>query len=349
MKTLFLILAAVFLTCCCHKSKRDLDIERAFYYWKNQYSYSDSAFYHAKNSGVKKIYIKYFEVDYSDAKGNFPYEKIGDYNSFFRELDDVAIVPTIFIKNEIFKFNEEKDLDKLAENIVFLIDKRNGSFKSENSNIHISEEIQVDCDWTKSTKEKYFYLLKSIKKRSKTKISCTLRLYPYKYRDIMGVPPVDRATLMCYNLIKPLSDKHKNSILDTEELKKYLDLKRKYPLPLDIALPVYSWSQLYHNEHFVKLIDIGSRELESFCVKKEPMWYEVHKDTSMNWNDYYRVGDKIKCEEVAAKDIKKAISIIQKNVVLDKSATIVLFDLSESVFKNYSHEEINSFYSAFAR
>ena len=67
------------------------------------------------------------------------------------------------------------------------------------------QEIQIDCDWTKSTKDKYFYLLKKIKELSKKEISCTLRLYPYKYPEIMGVPPVDKAMLMCYNLIKPLS------------------------------------------------------------------------------------------------------------------------------------------------
>jgi hypothetical protein len=333
----------------CQKSNNKISVERAFYFWKNQDRYNDSSFYHANKNSISKLYVKYFEVDYSEAKGNYPYEKIDEYSHFFSEMENVTIVPTIFIKNEIFKYNEEKDLDKLADNIIFLIEKRNKVFTSENSNTIIDNEIQLDCDWTKTTKDKYFYLLKSIKKRSKTKISCTLRLYPYKYSEIMGVPPVDKVTLMCYNLIKPLSDKHKNSILDIDELSKYLNVKRKYPIHLDIALPVYSWSQLYQNDHFIKLIDISSNTLESFCVNTEPLWYTVEKDTSMNWNDYYRVGDRIKCEEVSSKDIDKAISIIKKNIDLDNSTTIILFDLSETVFKNYSYEEINNFYSAFTR
>ena len=43
--------------------------------------------------------------------------------------------------------------------IVFLIDKYS---KERFSNIDNGnfKEIQIDCDWTKSTKDKYFYLLK---------------------------------------------------------------------------------------------------------------------------------------------------------------------------------------------
>ena len=117
-------------------------------------------------------------------------------------------------------------------------------------------EIQIDCDWTKYSKEKYFYLLKKIKELSDKKLSCTLRLYPYKYPDIMGVPPVDKATLMCYNLIKPLSQQNKNSILDIEELKKYLNEKKSSPLHLDIVLPTFYWTQLYQNNQFVQLLGL---------------------------------------------------------------------------------------------
>ena len=80
--------------------------------------------------------------------------KKNDQNlSYLNELDSVTIVPTIFIKNEIFKFNDEKSLDLLADNIVFLTEKY-----IQEAPIRNSDEIQIDCDWTKSTKEKYFNL-----------------------------------------------------------------------------------------------------------------------------------------------------------------------------------------------
>lgn len=106
-------------------------------------------------------------------------------------------------------------------------------------------EIQIDCDWTLKTKVNYFAFLNALKKISHKTISCTLRLYPFKYPEIMGTPPVDKATLMCYNLTKPLESENKNSILDNNELRSYLKNTEKYPIHLDIALPLFS--MMYQN------------------------------------------------------------------------------------------------------
>lgn len=345
MKKILLLGMVTLLFFSCTKENKVHKVERAFYYWKsdNSINYVESKL---MLSQVNKVYVKFFEVDYSEAMGNYPYDKLESYNTILETNDKISIIPTVFIKNEIFKYNTTKDLDELADNIVFLIDKRCGEKLKSTA---VANEIQIDCDWTKSTKEKYFYLLKKIKEVSKKQISCTLRLYPYKYRQAMGVPPVDKATLMCYNLVKPLTKSDKNSILDIDELKSYLDKKRSYPLHLDVALPVYSWSQLYQNNHFQKLVNVASSDLSGFTRKIKPMWYEVTKDTSLHWDDYYRVADQIKCEEVSSETINEAITIIKNNVELDEDITVSLFDLDESVFTKYSHEEISRFYDTFTK
>jgi len=278
--------------------------------------------------------------------GNFPQDKLNTYSNDFQNIDSLQIVPTIYIKNEIFSFNKEKDLDALADNIVFLISKFN---KDKLENNTIANEIQIDCDWTKTTREKYFYLLKKIKQLSKKEISCTLRLYPYKYPDVMGVPPVDKATLMCYNLIKPLTNKDQNSILDIKELALYLDKKRDYPIHLDIALPVFNWTQLYQNNQFAGLKQIEKSQIETFAKLVKPMWYEVQKDTTIDWSDYYRVGDQIKYEEVSKATLQQAIQLIKNNIQLDKKTTITLFSLDNGTFNKYKDEEISSFYDSFTK
>ena len=344
-KILFLGIVSLFFFSCKNVNKVK-NVERAFYYWRSDNSINSEVERNLMTNKVKKVYVKFFEIDYSEVMGNYPYDKLDSYSYMLNSDLGVSVIPTVFIKNEIFKYNKEKDLDALADNIVFLIDKRCGEkFKKST----IANEIQIDCDWTKSTKEKYFYLLKKIKEDSKKEISCTLRLYPYKYKDIMGIPPVDRATLMCYNLVRPLTKSDKNSILDIDELKSYLNEKRAYPIHLDIALPVFSWSQLYQNNHFQKLINISSAELNGFTKEVNPMWYEVTKDTTLNWNDYYRKADMIKCEEVSSKTLNEAIAVIKKNVSLDANTTIALFDLNESIFMKYSHEEITNFYDTFSK
>lgn len=349
MKNTLLFLAIYLLyaaTSACNKSN-NVKVERAFYYWKSN-SVNSSLQDDIRAVNVKKVYYKFFEVDYSDVRGNFPYNKNTSVNYSFEKKDSMTIVPSVFIKNEVFKFNDNQSLDKLADNIVFLINKyiRNTNYHDYANSY---DEIQIDCDWTKSTKEKYFYLLKKIKMLSGKKLSCTLRLYPYAYSDIMGVPPVDKVSLMCYNLINPLSDNNKNSILDIAELKKYLTKKVNYPLHIDLALPLFYWTIVYQNNQFVRLLDLDSRQIKGFTKNTSPLWYEVTKDTTIDYYMYLREGDKIKCEEIDYKTLLAAIDIIKKNVVLNNNVTISLFDLDEPIFKKYSNEEINAIYNRFAQ
>ncbi|MFL9833841.1 hypothetical protein [Chryseobacterium terrae] len=348
MKKMLLFLAPLFLIFSCQKNKVE-KVEKAFYYWKSSDYYSD--FNKEKDiltqHDIKKLYVKFFEVDYTDAMGNYPISKTNfSLYSYCNEksADSLEIIPTVYIKNIVFQKSNESDLDKLADNVTFLINK----YANEKLDSLQVSEIQIDCDWTASTKDKYFYFLKKLKPVSQKEISVTLRLYPYKYPEKMGVPPVDKATLMCYNLINPLADQSKNSILDLKELESYMNTGKKYPLHLDIALPVYSWMQLYQNNQFTNVLyDVN--DIKPHLKEIKPLWYEVQKDTVINYETYLRVGDKIKYEEITADKINKAISIIKKNMKLDKNITVTLFHLDEKQLNNYTDEEISHFYSDFTK
>ncbi len=267
--------------------------------------------------------------------------------NMYDDYDSLQVIPVVYLRNEVFKKCTKSSLDTLADNVNFLINKyRTGEdFKDT----RFSNEYQMDCDWTLSTKDNYFYFLKKLKALSGKTISCTLRLYPYKYSKKMGVPPVDKVMLMCYNLINPLENKDKNSILDIDELKKYLDKKNSYDIHLDIALPTFYWTQLYQNNRFSKLVDLSTKEVKSFAKEVKPYWYQIEKDTSINYETYFKAGDQLKCEDVSAQDLIEAISLIKKNVDLDKNVTVSLFDLDSSTFNQYTNEEISSFYSAFTK
>ena len=344
-KLLFLLsVSACFFSC---KTENKVEhVERAFYYWKNDSSLNYQDAERVNRLNVNKLYVKYFEIDYNDAMGNFPFAKNNNINYEVNNIQDLTIIPTIYVKNEIFKFNTEKTLDVLADNIVFLVDKYN---KEIDEKVITNKEIQIDCDWTASTKDKYFYLLKKIKEISKREISCTLRLYPYKYPDKMGVPPVDKVTLMCYNLIKPLSEKEKNSILDYDELKLYLDKERTYPIHTDIALPIFFWSHLYQANQFTEVLKLNSKQVQVFAKPLRPLWYEVTKDTVIDYDTYLRKGDKIKCEEVSVETLNKTIALIKKNVALDATTTISLFHIDNDVLNQYSNEEISAFFDSFSK
>lgn len=339
----FLLFSFLFLMACQHKKVKE--IQPAFYQWSSSsfYDYKDEI----KKMNVKKFYYKIFEVDYNEVRGNFPYAKNDPDLYDFKDFDSVEIVPTVFVKNEIFKHNNQKQLDELADNVVFLIN-RKLSFVASNSFI-VFDEIQIDCDWTKSTKDTYFYFLKKVKEISKKRLSCTLRLYPYAYPKIMGVPPVDRAMLMCYNLLNPLENPDKNSILDVVELEKYLKNKPVYPLKLDVALPVFSWVQHYRNNQFKSFLNMSSREVVGLAQRTDLNWYTVTKDTTINWYTRLQAGDRIKYEDVSFEELQKATQLLKKYIPLENKMTISLFDLQTSIFDQYSYEEFTAIYSAFTK
>jgi hypothetical protein len=339
MKKLLLLLLFFPVLFGC-KNNNIKHVEKAFYYWKSYpSSLSTEEDSLLKSTRATKMYVKYFEVENHPVMGNIPTAKSQFYlyqDTVFR----VKVIPTVFIRNEVFKKTTAKDLDVLADNINFLLRKYSGSHYNDSV-----AEYHMDCDWTKSTKDNYFYFLKALKKISKKDISCTLRLYPYKYPDIMGVPPVDRATLMCYNMVNPIENKNTNSILDKRELKSYLDAK-KYPLHLDVALPVYSWMQVYQNGKFAKVINVIPRDFMYSLKSIKPLWYEATQDVVVE-DFFIRKGDRIKIEAVSAGELEDAIDIIKSNVDFDDSITVTLFHLDGQQLSNYKHEEINRFYSDF--
>lgn len=342
MKHIFLLLAlSAVVASCSHKAEH---VEKAFYYWKNnEYALTaaeDSVLRNLKN---EKLYIKFFEVQNDELMGNIPVAKsqVFDYPEF--DYPGVSVIPTVYITNDVFIKSSEKELDSLVSNMDFLVTK----YYNERYGRNKPKEIQIDCDWTPKSRDSYFYFLKKLKGVTNTELSCTLRLYPYKYPDKMGVPPVDKVMLMCYNLVNPLKSENTNSILDTDELSKYINTKRDYALHTDIALPIFSWMQVYQNKRFKGLIYPESKDIKKILKQVKPMWYEITKDTVIN-EHYLRTGDLVKYEEITPEKIKAAINIIKKNVSLDKTITVALYHLDEKELNNFSNETLTGFYSSFS-
>ncbi|MDB5258678.1 MAG: hypothetical protein JWM14_3373 [Chitinophagaceae bacterium] len=351
-----LCLFGVLLFSCEHHTTK---VERAFYYWKNtseELTHIDMRYLELQSTN--KLYVKFFEVERNEEFGLIPTAKsslrLRRYSYNYRNdslrtviLDRLHIVPTVYIRNNIFAHTNPGELDSLADNIVFLIHKY---YEEKYDDLPADyKEIQIDCDWTPSTKDHYFYLLKKIKALSAKTLSATLRLYPYKYPDKMGVLPVDKAMLMCYNMSSPLSHENQNSIIDESELKKYLKDTKKYPVHLDIALPVYQWMHWYHNNSFFGILPSENLQRVQYASKKiKPLWYIIEKDIVID-NHLLKAGDKIKLEEADPQTIRKSIDQIQRYVPLDDSTTVSLFHLDEKNLSHYTHETLSAFYTDFTR
>jgi hypothetical protein len=342
MRRILLLFSLVVLLILTYASiyffNREIKPQRAFYYWQNQpYFLSDNESQTIKTLNVNKLYIKFFEVDKNDIQGIFPFAKNELNLSRYDSLESkIEVVPTIYIRNEVFKQTSRKEINQLAENLLFLIEKK---FKKQFEENPIPKEIQMDCDWTESTKDNYMLFLNILKQKMLKKsffknisTSATLRLYAYKFPDKMGVLPVDRAMLMCYNLIPPFEAGDRNSILNLNELNKYL-----------VGADTY---QVYQNNSFAGIIYNEDSTFMSKTKKLNNTWYLSKIDTVIN-DIFLRKGDKLKIEKTTFKTLNRAIKSIIEHVKLDENPTISFFHLDDYELTNFSHEELDSCYNHF--
>lgn len=326
--------------------KKIENVEPSFYYWK-----SDSWYLSEKETStldslkIKNLYVKFFEVDYNEALGAYPISKVNLSlgEGYGQKRLNVNVIPTVYIRNEVFLKTKGKSIDSLADNVNFLIEK----YSTEKFKDYSIKEFQMDCDWTPKTKDNYFLFLKKLKELSKKEISVTLRLYPYKYPGKMGIPPADKATLMCYNLLPPTGSQYQNSILENKELEKYLKDVKKYPLHLDIALPIFSWMQIYQNNRFSGVV-YGNNQFEKNLKAIKPLWYESKIDTTID-NTYIRKGDKIKFEKIGSQNLSETVKLLKKYGSWDKDVRVSLFSLDETILNNFSNEELSQIYTDFTK
>ena len=324
----------------CNENRERRQIIPSFYYWKSILNLTNFEKQKIDSLKVKTIYLKFFDVDWDEvAKKPVPVAKL--QVASYKLQGGISIIPVVFITNECIQKIDSSQVKQLAENIYSLI----LEIKQANGFDSIPE-IQIDCDWTAATKDKYFHLLKNTKlKTLNTKLSCTIRLHQIKFLTKTGIPPVDRGLLMCYNMGNLKNPATKNSILETEELKKYTGNLSTYPLPLDVAFPLFDWKVLYRNNIYTGLIQ-GLPENafgNSFCTKTGNR-YQVLKDTLLQGYDL-RKGDMIRDEQSDIKEVLAAANEIGRHLK-NTPLRVSLYHLDSVILNKYSTHELESIYNS---
>jgi hypothetical protein len=168
-----------------------------------------------------------------------------------------------------------------------------------------------------------------------------------KYANKTGIPPVDKGLLMCYNmgnLKNPVTD---NSILEAAELKKYINSLSAYPLPMDIALPLFEWKVLFRNNNYTGLIqNLPDDSLKNnSSVKQSGNRYSFTQDTNVAGysflaNDILR-DEKSNYDEVLA--AAKEIAVHLKNT----RPRVVFYHLDSVILKKYTSHELQNVFNCF--
>jgi hypothetical protein len=305
---------------CTNNSKHEI----SFYYWKQDFNLNQSQKAILEFNQVKKLYVKFFDITWNSRENKaIPISKI----DFKKPAGKYKIVPCIFIENQVFKQDPSPEIASKVYELIRKIAK---------TNKFSIQEIQIDCDWTDATRKAYFAFLSKLTALAKNKqiITSTLRLHQFKYPKKTGVPPVQKAVLMCYNMGKIDNQKTANSIISEAELNKYILESEEYPLPLDLALPSYHWGLIYRLGKLSLIVnDIDRNSLKSFAFSK----LEENKfraDSSFYFNNtYFCKNDMLRIEESKPSTLLGCAEILKKSK--HHFNEVIFYHISSNSISNY--------------
>lgn len=334
------LLLLLLLSACTSPNNRQ--ISRGFYYWKTNVSISafeDSAM---KSLHSQFLYVRFFDVDLSPDGNNIKPKAIANFS---KPLPQQRIVPVVFITTRALNKMSANRISFYAANIADLLAKKCAGIGIE------PNEIQIDCDWTTSNKGNYFEFLRKLKKQpflKGKKISATIRLYQEKYAKSAGIPPVDKGLLMVYNMNKLTDFRVKNSIITKKTAKDYLDNVGSYPLPLDIALPIYSWTLLFEDAQLKGILrEVKEKDLTNpVLFEKQPNnRYLVLLDTIFKG---YRLkkGAVIRYENSSFETLNSVAKYLSEKMQQD-TFRVLLYHCDSLNFSNYSKDELEKIFSDF--
>ncbi|GAB3700561.1 hypothetical protein GCM10027592_27630 [Spirosoma flavus] len=317
-------------------AKTSANITPAFYHWKATYNPTYSEIKAIKQLNVNKLYVHFFDVDW-DPKIRQPVPKA---LLRFAQKPVGNVVPVVFITNRTLTQLTSGALSELATHVAQKIrqisQKQDITFK----------EVQLDCDWSVSTRDRYFRLLRLLGNQLNCPLSATIRLHQVKYTDQTGIPPVSRGMLMLYNVADWKNPSTRNSIYDAEVADQYVSFVATYPLPLDVVLPLFRWTVVYRNGRFLTFLNnIDRNQLANrrfLIAQPDSNRFVAQNDTSA-FGFSIRRGDLFRAEAVSSQALLSA-----KEQLLHKldnqSVTLALYHLDSLVLAPYSREILRTLF-----
>lgn len=336
--SIFIIVIFLFSGC----NSQETHISSAFYHWRTRLALTETERNYLHALGAKKLYAKFFDVDWPEASQQaIPMALI--------ELspetlpDSLTLIPAIFITNRTFLNLPASEIPNLATNIC---DKIKSLAKVPFG------EIQIDCDWSEQTQEPYFQLLRALRSCAGqgVKLSATIRLHQVKYPEETGVPPVDRGMLMFYNMGDVEAGEEGNSILNNDVAQQYLDDRTdRYPLPLDVALPLFSWGVLFREGKMIRLINnltVADLEKDDRLRSTGPNRFEVIRSGYLDGYYLYQE-DEIRIEAVQIKELEAAARLLKTHLAAAEHQCVAFYHLDTTLVSRYPLNVLKKVLQAF--
>ncbi len=337
-----LVLTLVLFISACQPKPQ---VHRAFYHWQTNLSLSTAEQKSLQTLQVSRLYTKFFDVDWDEAQGQIvPLASIQIDTAGLKKLE---LVPVIYITNRTWGHVEsEAQVETLVQKIIAKIDAL-----AQPLGMPGYSEIQIDCDWTASSRRVYFAFLEKLSKKLAQRechVSATIRLHQYKYPQRTGIPPVASGTLMLYNVGDLESWEEENSIFSKSAVEAYAPFP-KYPLPLDVVLPAFSWGVLFREGEMIRLLNelriedlLGDARFEQIA----PQRFRVQKSTYLNGHYLYQ-GDLLRIETCGYPELLAAARFARKHLPVSGLHWVAIYHWHPRLKKVLSEDELEDVFAVF--
>ncbi|MBR1765644.1 MAG: hypothetical protein IJ745_01215 [Bacteroidales bacterium] len=228
---------------------------RAVYHWKTTYDPTQYELQWLRDHHVQRLYLRLFDVALYDCpEGAAPIAT----TRFMQPLPDgMEVVPVVYITNEAMReMSVWAVAERVAERVKRMADCQGFGLT----------ELQVDCDWTQTTKGCYYRFcdaLHDILAEDSIRLSSTVRLH--QVDSTLAGLSVDSKVLMLYNTGDLRSPQTANSILDYNDVAPYLHrLDAGSIADMGVAWPVFGWGVVFDGEgRFRRLVPSSALDTDS--------------------------------------------------------------------------------------
>lgn len=305
----------------------------SFYYWKTIYDPGPESLARLRELDVNRLYLRFFEVTLNEWNQPVPHATVK-----FVQQPTLPVAPAIYFDLKVFS-RPDLNVEQFAQNLVKRVMDMGAHHKLE-----LVRELHIDCDWTPSTRERFFAFTAALKQElpEDWQLVLTLRLDQVKNFSNTGVPiGADRVVIMAYNMGNLRQSGVHNSILDANVAALYLKSGNPYPLPLDVALPLFEWVVVFNDKDaFVGLLRTVPEAMfdERVCRDEGGNIYTVLRpfDTGEGWQAI--PGYRLRLEDSRRKDLLKVAALLAK--AAPHSGHLIFFHLDDAIVKNWTAAEL---------
>ncbi|MCL1909442.1 MAG: hypothetical protein FWG05_00735 [Kiritimatiellaeota bacterium] len=303
------------------------------YYWRTTFELNEAERAFLAEHSVSNLHIRFFDVG-RDPKSPSVTRPVPVATITFKDPvpANLEIVPVVFIGNDLFK---QCDMLPFADQIAARIFQM-----CETRDIENVREIQIDCDWTGSTQDKFFAFMKRLRPilaKHGVKLSATIRLHQLR----LPPPPADKGVLMVYNTGGVRNPEEENSILRESHVKPYAKNASSYKLPLDIAYPAFSWAAWFCREgHFMGLLRGVERDNPNIEPTSTESVFRVKTQFDAE-NRTIQRDSVLRFEEAEFAEIKKAKVLLDDAV---KPESVIIYHLDSAKLSKFTSDEIKSIF-----